>query len=476
MSEKISTASRANAARRELLDLRKKLSAIDSDSSTDYDSLNVIDLAELYAQAEVDNDHTKASGILEAIDNKVNDQASVEGWGKSQINQAYEVIMNRAVEAGDSLDASADTLDDIVSKPEAIDTLDDIPSKPRVVDTLGKLASKPKAIDTLDDIAIGSKVDALDDASSDPTTVNTLDDIVSKSEVDTLDDVISRDNQKKSFGEVIRNSPYKAAAVLSVGVFRARQWLGKQHIKKGESQSHFERRRRNNTGQKIAVGALAVGAAVSLYLLNKHSGGSGGSSWHSDLFGNHNYDSPTPTESPQGTAGTEAHSGSATDAGASNGVSHEGDMPGVDDGRDVDPPGGESADHDYGYDDDADADSSGKSEASDMPGVGDNNDAGDNAGESAAAAVGTPMPELDSGNYAYPWDWSSDKFGSQNSREVLNKLVDQTDGAIWHRLGDGIDTNDWISVDGRSDTDYVIKRLSQVANENPGLVDSVYRG
>jgi hypothetical protein len=70
----------------------------------------------------------------------------------------------------------------------------------------------------------------------------------------------------------------------------------------------------------------------------------------------------------------------------------------------------------------------------------------------------------------YPYNRAVGMFGGDKkaAADWLNRAVDNSKniaGARWHRLGDGIDTNNWISVvvDGKrvSDTDTVIKVLLQ---------------
>ena len=71
----------------------------------------------------------------------------------------------------------------------------------------------------------------------------------------------------------------------------------------------------------------------------------------------------------------------------------------------------------------------------------------------------------DFGSYDYPWSWAKDVFGEQNAMNQLFDLAQRAQEAgyniQWNNLGDGNMLNDWISINGRSDTGYVISILSQ---------------
>lgn len=452
-----------------------------SSSWQDHALLDAQELISKYVQAESSNDQSTASQALGDIDALVADYTSKYNLQSHQVAELYDSIMDRAQAAAD--DGKADELTDIKvdTSSSKIDDLADIKTDEsrNQIDDLSDIVQPRGRIDDLTDLAVAAPIDDLadiqvpehdqvDDLSdivqprdqvdglADLAVVAPIDDLADiqaseRGQVDDLSDTVltPAERQAKAFdsfkqrvgraGNFIKDNRYKAAAVLSVAMFRAGHWLGKQHIKPNESISDFERRRNNNTGQKVAVGAVAVGAALATWILfDKH-----GDNHSSGIFdwinnwrdGDSSHEAPTVTESPvdAGNGGAETPTVGEVDPGETEPIK----LP--------------------------ESDSAGaESQADSMPGI--------------AVTETVAMPELDSGNYVYPWDWAGDKFGSQNSRKVLNTLVSQTDGAVWHRLGDGVDTNDWISINGRSDTKYVIEQLSQTANANPELVESMYRG
>ena len=73
-------------------------------------------------------------------------------------------------------------------------------------------------------------------------------------------------------------------------------------------------------------------------------------------------------------------------------------------------------------------------------------------------------PEAPTG-YDYPWSWMADVAGPEQASGELHRLgeIASQNGydVVWHALGDGIDTNDQISINGISDTDYVVNILNQ---------------
>lgn len=90
------------------------------------------------------------------------------------------------------------------------------------------------------------------------------------------------------------------------------------------------------------------------------------------------------------------------------------------------------------------------------------------AGPNTDSDPGPGVPEVDpspTGNHPYPWDWAVEKFGLTDAMSKLHELADRAslDGheVVWNNVGDGIGTNDWISINGNSDTDYVISILEQ---------------
>ncbi len=72
------------------------------------------------------------------------------------------------------------------------------------------------------------------------------------------------------------------------------------------------------------------------------------------------------------------------------------------------------------------------------------------------------IPEYTGG---YPWDWASDLVGSEQATSELHRLTEIASqngyDVVWNGLGDGVDTNDWISINGNSDSEYVVNILRQ---------------
>lgn len=72
------------------------------------------------------------------------------------------------------------------------------------------------------------------------------------------------------------------------------------------------------------------------------------------------------------------------------------------------------------------------------------------------------MSRLFNASGATPWARAHEFMGSATgARDWLNQAVARTPGASWHNLGDGIATNDWISINGNSDTAFVWDKLTQ---------------
>ena len=73
-----------------------------------------------------------------------------------------------------------------------------------------------------------------------------------------------------------------------------------------------------------------------------------------------------------------------------------------------------------------------------------------------------PPPEADFSGYAdkYPWDWAVDQFGENNAISKLYELADAAaqDGhnIQWHGYGE----TQWLSIDGKSDTQSVLEILN----------------
>ena len=88
-------------------------------------------------------------------------------------------------------------------------------------------------------------------------------------------------------------------------------------------------------------------------------------------------------------------------------------------------------------------------------------------GDTAAAAPDNPPPppppEANFSGYAdkYPWDWAVDQFGENNAVSKLYELADAAaqDGhnIQWHGYGE----TQWLSIDGKSDTQSVLEILNK---------------
>lgn len=80
--------------------------------------------------------------------------------------------------------------------------------------------------------------------------------------------------------------------------------------------------------------------------------------------------------------------------------------------------------------------------------------------------VPTTTPnDLDLSQYEYPWNWAADVWGESDAMNRLHDMANKASQAgyniEWHSLGDGIPTNDWISINGNSNTQDVIDILNQ---------------
>ncbi len=68
------------------------------------------------------------------------------------------------------------------------------------------------------------------------------------------------------------------------------------------------------------------------------------------------------------------------------------------------------------------------------------------------------------GEYAYPWDWARDAFGSDQATSRLHELAERAarDGhkVVWNNVGTA---QEWIQIDNSSATDYVVKTLNAYA-------------
>ena len=77
----------------------------------------------------------------------------------------------------------------------------------------------------------------------------------------------------------------------------------------------------------------------------------------------------------------------------------------------------------------------------------------------------TGLETIDTSGYNYPWNWAAEQFGEANAMSELHRLgeIASQNGyeVFWHSLGDGNELNDWISIDGMSDTDSVVNILNQ---------------
>jgi hypothetical protein len=72
------------------------------------------------------------------------------------------------------------------------------------------------------------------------------------------------------------------------------------------------------------------------------------------------------------------------------------------------------------------------------------------------------MGRLFNASGATPWARAHEFMGSATgARDWLNQAVARTPGASWHNLGDGIAANDWISINGNSDTAFVWDKLTR---------------
>lgn len=83
--------------------------------------------------------------------------------------------------------------------------------------------------------------------------------------------------------------------------------------------------------------------------------------------------------------------------------------------------------------------------------------------EATGAGVSGEILNID--QYEYPWNWAVEEFGMGEAMTKLHELSESAKTAgydvQWHNLTDGNDLNDWISVDGNSDTKHVIEILNQ---------------
>ncbi len=73
----------------------------------------------------------------------------------------------------------------------------------------------------------------------------------------------------------------------------------------------------------------------------------------------------------------------------------------------------------------------------------------------------------------YPYDRAVNLFGGEKTPGAdakaikwLHEMVDKTPGAKWHNVKDAVDTNDWISINGRSDTAYVMEQLLKTYSQS----------
>lgn len=87
-------------------------------------------------------------------------------------------------------------------------------------------------------------------------------------------------------------------------------------------------------------------------------------------------------------------------------------------------------------------------------------------GGNEVPAPAPAAPEVDDiDSYRYPWNWAADVFGREDATPKLRDLVEaaRADGIDikWNGLGDGNDKNNWISINGNSDSKFVIETLDQ---------------
>ena len=102
-----------------------------------------------------------------------------------------------------------------------------------------------------------------------------------------------------------------------------------------------------------------------------------------------------------------------------------------------------------------------KAEAAAASSSGGGGSGGDPGGPPPAPEAAAPT-ETDFSGYAdkYPWDWAADQFGENNA---ISKLYELADAAAqnghniqWHGYGD----TQWLSIDGKSDTQSVLEILN----------------
>ena len=75
------------------------------------------------------------------------------------------------------------------------------------------------------------------------------------------------------------------------------------------------------------------------------------------------------------------------------------------------------------------------------------------------------VPKPDFSEYDYPWNWAADNFGTENAASKLHELADMAAqngyDVEWHGSG----ANEWVSINGDSNTTSVLKVLSQYAKK-----------
>ena len=95
------------------------------------------------------------------------------------------------------------------------------------------------------------------------------------------------------------------------------------------------------------------------------------------------------------------------------------------------------------------------------------NDAMDRLMHGSDGSGGEALTNADFSTYEdqFPWNWAADNFGTENAASKLHELADMAAqngyDVEWHGSG----TNEWVSINGDSNTTSVLKVLSQYAKK-----------
>lgn len=79
--------------------------------------------------------------------------------------------------------------------------------------------------------------------------------------------------------------------------------------------------------------------------------------------------------------------------------------------------------------------------------------------------VSVPDPnDITEGQFNTPWSWAAEQYGENNAMARLHELSDRAAAAghqvEWHNVADGNGTNDWVEIDGVSNTADVVNILN----------------